>query len=332
MKKVFVTGGSGFVGSHLLHRLHQEDIETIALARSVQASNQIAASGARVIIGDLGESSSLRAAMAGCDTVFHLGAYLPDWDYDKAFKVNVEGTRALLECARQAGVRRVVYVSGTGVMVGHGPVRRVNEDVPRGPPVGVLSATRILSEEVALSASSRDLETVVVRFPYVWGQGDTLRPVLARLVRSGKFRWIGGGRHLVSICHVRNAVGGLLLAATHARPGAIYWIADDEVMPFRDFVTAQLAVDQLVPPDRSIPRVMALALAAVLPTLSRWGGERRPPLLTPTVARFLGQEITVDASRARRELGYRPLITWEQGLAGLEPLPTQRDYGALRAG
>jgi nucleoside-diphosphate-sugar epimerase len=327
MRRVFVTGGSGFVGSHLLRRLRQENIETVALARSASTSEQIASSGARVVVGDLGEPASLRQSMAGCDTVFHLGAYLPDWDYDKAYRVNVEGTRALLECARQAGVRRVVYVSGTGVMVGHGPVHNVDEDVPRGPQVGVLSATRILSEELAVSASSADLETVVVRFPYVWGQGDTLRPVLARLVRSGKFRWIGGGRHLVSICHVRNAVSGLLLAATQGRPGSIYWIADDDVMPFRDFVRAQLAVDRLTPPDRSISR----AMAAVMPTLSRWAGARRPPLLTPTVARFLGQEITVDASRARRELGYKPLVSWEQGLAALEPLPTASERAAAVA-
>jgi nucleoside-diphosphate-sugar epimerase len=331
MRKVFVTGGSGFVGSHLLRRLRQENIEAVALARSASTSEQIAASGARVVVGDLGEPASLRESMAGCDTVFHLGAYLPDWDYDKAYRVNVDGTRALLDGARQAGVRRVVYVSGTGVMVGHGPLRNVDEDMPRGPPVGVLSATRILSEALAISASSADFETVVVRFPYVWGQGDTLRPVLVRLVRSGKFRWIGGGRHLVSICHVRNAVSGLLLAATQGRLGSIYWIADDDVMPFRDFVMAQLAVDQLTPPESSIPRSLALALAAVLPTLSRWGGVRRPPLLTPTVARFLGQEITVDTSRARRDLGYRPLVSWEQGLAALEPLPAARERAAAPA-
>jgi nucleoside-diphosphate-sugar epimerase len=320
MQKVFVTGGSGFVGSHLIKALVGDGISVMALARSERAASRVRGSGASPVAGDLSDEETLHKGMVGCDTVFHLGSWLPDWDMKTARKVNIEGTRLLLQAARDEGVTRFVYVSGTGVMVGRGNVDHVDETVPRGPPVGVLSASRIQSEALVEAANDSRLATVVVRFPFVWGQGDTFRPVLIRLVKSGRFRWIGDGNQLISTCHVCNAVSGLLLAAMRGRPGHIYWIADPLPISFREFVQEQLAIDGLMAPEQSISKNTALALAAVLSAVSRFLGVKRPPMLTPTVVRFLSQKITVNDAKARSELGYRSLVDWERGLRELKPL------------
>jgi nucleoside-diphosphate-sugar epimerase len=217
-------------------------------------------------------------------------------------------------------VKRLVYASGIGVIIGDGPAINVDETHPRGRPVGVLCATRVQSEAIVEAASPASLETVIVRFPYVWGQGDTLRPALLRLIRSGRFRWIGGGHHLISICHVDDAVRGMILAASRGRPGAIYWIADDTPVELRAFVQAQLAIDGVSAPDRSVPSWLARLLADIMSfTLELVGSKRRSPL-TPTSVRFFGQQTTVDTTRARTELGFRPASRWPDGLFSLHPL------------
>ncbi|MES2937886.1 MAG: NAD-dependent epimerase/dehydratase family protein [Pseudomonadota bacterium] len=319
----FVTGGSGFLGGHLIEALARHGVPVRALARSQDSAARVRARGAEPALGDLDDVSVLRAAMRGCGTVFHAAAWLPDHDRDRAWRVNVRGTANILAAARAAGVRRVVYVSGTGVTIGSGPVVDWDEARGRGKPVGVLSASRIRCEEV-VEADPPDLEKVIVRFPYLWGNGDTFRPVVAGLVRSGRFRWIARGEHKVSVCHIDNAVHGLLLAATQGVPGRTYWIADDQAMPLKDFVQAQLDVDGLAAPATSMPFGLAKLLAELLPRAMKLAGIHRRSPLTPTTVRFLGQQITVNTARARRELGYRPVIGWEEGLRGLRPLAALR--------
>jgi nucleoside-diphosphate-sugar epimerase len=326
MKAAFVTGGSGFIGGHLARALAAKGIVVRALGRSATALDRVRALGAAPVEGDLDQRDALRAGMTGCDVVFHCAGYLKDWDRETACRVNIGGTRNVLAAARAAGVKRVVYASGIGVIVGDGPAIDVDETRPRGRPVGVLCATRVQSEADVEAANSSSLETVIVRFPYVWGPGDTLRPALLRLIRAGRFRWIGGGRHLVSICHVADAVQGMILAASTGRPGAIYWIADDKPVELRAFIQAQLAVDGVSAPDRSVPLWLARLVADASSFVLELVGSKRPSPLTPTTVRFLGQATTVDATCARTEIGFRPIARWPEALVTLRPLSQQEDH------
>jgi len=320
MDAAFVTGGSGFIGGKLIRALVANGVMVRALGRSGKALQKVGDLGATAIEGDLDDRDALRTGMANCDVVFHCASYLNDWDREAARRVNIVGTQNVLEAARAAGVKRIVYASGIGVIVGDGPAINVDETRPRGRPVGVLCATRVQSEAIVEAASSASLETVITRFPYVWGQGDTLRPILLRLIRSRRFRWVGGGHHLISICHVDDAVRGMILAASRGRPGAIYWIADDVRIELRAFVQAQLAVDGLSAPDRSVPPWLARLLADTMSFTLELVGSKRPSPLTPTSVRFLGQQTTVDTTRARTELGFRPASRWPDALFTLRPL------------
>jgi nucleoside-diphosphate-sugar epimerase len=163
-----------------------------------------------------------------------------------------------------------------------------------------------------------EFETVVVRPRFVWGPGDTtVLPGLSEAVRSGQFRWIGGGRHRTSTTHVDNVIEGLWLGATRGAPGAAYFVTDGEPVVFRDFVTKLLATQGLEPGDGELPLPLATAIAV--------GGEaawRRLPLPgSPPITRMVlwlsSQECTIDISRARAELGYTPVKSIDDGLAEL---------------
>jgi nucleoside-diphosphate-sugar epimerase len=175
-----------------------------------------------------------------------------------------------------------------------------------------------MAEQRALAANGPDLATVVVRPRFIWGRGDTvLLPGLVAAMKSGAWFWFGGGRHKSSTCHVRNVCAGLLLAAEKGRGGEIYFLTDGEPLEFRDFVTRMVRTQGVEPPAREAPLWLGDALARITEWL--WqefpiGGE---PPLTRTAMNLFFREVTVSDAKARGELGYRPVVSVEQGLAEL---------------
>jgi nucleoside-diphosphate-sugar epimerase len=180
-------------------------------------------------------------------------------------------------------------------------------------------STKALAEQAVRQANRPgSFETVVVRPRFVWGPGDaTVLPALVAAVRSGQFRWIGGGRHRTSTTHVDNVAEGLLLGALRGVPGAAYFVTDGEPVVFRDFVTRLLATQGVEAPDGELPVAVARALAAA--GEAAWSRLPLPgsPPLTRMALWVSSLECTIDISRARAELGYAPVVSIEEGLAGL---------------
>jgi nucleoside-diphosphate-sugar epimerase len=180
------------------------------------------------------------------------------------------------------------------------------------------SATKARAEQLVQAASRDGFETVIVRPRFVWGAGDTtLLPVLVQMVRSGRFAWIGGGRHRTSTTHVENTVEGLVLGALRGRPGEVYFVTDGEPVVFREFVSELLDTQGVRPPTRSMPVGLAAALAN--------GGEGAWRLLhlpgRPPLTRFAywvsAQECTITIEKARAQLAYEPVVSIADGLAEL---------------
>jgi nucleoside-diphosphate-sugar epimerase len=315
--KAFLTGGSGFIGGALIERLRSEGWEVRALARSDAAEAAVRERGASPVRGDLGDAEALEGGSVGCDVCFHAAAKVEDWGDPADFeRLNVAGTANVIAAARAAGVRRLVHVGTEAALTAGQALVGVDEGAPLRPDSQFLySASKAKAEQLVRDANGDGLETVVVRPRFVWGRGDTtLLPAIAELVRSGRFRWIGGGRHLTDTTHVDNTVEGLWLGATEAPAGGVYFVTDGEPVVFRDFVTRMLATQGVDMPDKSVPAGVASAAAA---TAERaWRLLRRPgsPPLTRFAVWVSSKECTLDISRARQELGYEPVRTREEGL------------------
>jgi nucleoside-diphosphate-sugar epimerase len=320
MTNAFVTGGSGFVGGALIERLRREGWDVRALARSERAAARVRELGAEPAMGDLEDHAALRAGAERCEVAFHAAAKVEDWGDPADFeRLNVRGTQNVVDACRDAGVRRLVHVGTEAALMAGQPLVNVDEEAPLRPDSAALySSSKAKAEQLVRDANGNGIETVVVRPRFVWGRGDTsLLPQIIEMVRSGRFRWVGGGRQLTATTHIDNTVEGLWLGATKAPAGGVYFVTDGEAVVFREFLTRMLGTQGVTIPDKSAPPGVARVAAAAAERiwrLLRLGGA---PPLTRFAVWVSSQECTIDTGRAERELGYRPVTSREQGLAEL---------------
>jgi nucleoside-diphosphate-sugar epimerase len=319
--RAFVTGGSGFVGKRLITELRGRGHAVRALGRSEAARKEVSDAGAEPWEGDLSDVEVLKRGMEGCEVVFHSAAVVKMWGPRADFHaVNVRGTEHVLEAARAVGVKRLVHVSSEAVLVDGTPLVNVDETRPLPEqPLGHYAATKNAAERLVLSVNSPELATVAVRPRFVWGLGDNgILPALIEAVKSGRFRWVDGGHYKTSTCHVANCVEGMMLAAEKGQGGQAYFLTDGAPVDFRDFITALLKTQGVDPGRKTIPRGFAQGVATVSELLWNFLWLPGSPPITRSEVLLVGDEVTVNDAKARRELGYQGVISREAGLRELE--------------
>ncbi len=320
MSTAFVTGGSGFIGGRLTERLVADGIHVRALARSDRSAAAVEARGAEAVRGDLSDVEAITAGATGADTAYHLAAHVEQsGPWADFVRDNVTGTENVLAATKAAGVESFVHCGTEAALIAGEPLRNVDETAPLRPDsTAPYPATKARAEQAVRAADTDGFRTVVIRPRFVWGVGDTtLLPSMIEMVESGKFAWIGGGKQLTDVTHVDNVIEGLLLGARHGRGGEAYFVTDGEPVVFREFVSALLETQGVTAPKRSIPTWLAGPLAAGCEGLWRIAPLPGHPPLTRFVYWVSSQECTIDISKARRELGYRPIKERAEGLAEL---------------
>ncbi len=317
---MFVTGGSGFVGRNLIRALVARGDRVRALSRSERSDAALKALGAEPVRGDLDDAQALTAGTRGCSVIFHVAAEVAEWGPRERFeRGNVQGTRNLLEAARQSGVPVFVHVSTEAVLADGSPLIGVDESRPRpARPYPRYPATKAAAEALVQAASTASLRTSIVRPRFIWGADDTsVLLQLVEAVKTGRFLWMDGGRYPTSTCHVANVVEGMLLAAEKGGAGEIYFLTDGAPVALRDFITRMLATQGVQIPDKSVPNRVVKILGTVCESV--WDLLHLPgkPPVTRMAATLFGQSVTVRDSKARRELGYRGKVSIEEGLKDL---------------
>lgn len=321
-RRALVTGGSGFVGGHLIPRLAKAGWQVRAIGRSAASCAAVAALGAEACEADLSDAAALERAMAGVDAVFHVAAHFRLWGPYRLFHaMNVEGTRNVVDAAMRAGVRRVVYVSAAAVVMGRPePQFGVTEDAPlQRMPFAPYAATKAEAEEYVRAASGRceGFSTVTIRPPFIWGPDMPALDQIVQAVKSGQFMWVEGGGQALSTCHVENLCHALLLAADRGEDGAAYFVSDGADTTLKQFLMSLMASRAVNPGNRSIPFAMAWTMAGVMGIVWRLLRLRSEPLITRQMLRLIGKDFTLDISRARAELGYAPVMTTGDGFRGM---------------
>jgi nucleoside-diphosphate-sugar epimerase len=331
MRRCLVTGATGAVGPRLLQALHDGGWGIRVLARHPDRS-AIAVPGAELLRGDITDAASLAPAMDGIDTVFHLASLLhvvnpPPSLRAEYERVNVAGTANVVNAARSAGVRRLVFFS-TIAVYGAYRGRPFGEEDPCEPETDY-GRTKLEAERVVLGDTRADGPPLgtVLRLAAVYGPG--IKGNYARLVRAvarGRFVGVGPGENRRALVHDRDVARAALLAAEqHAAAGKVYNVADDQPHRLREIIEAIAAGLGRTPPRWHVPLGPALGLAGLAERVSAALG-MTPPIRRATIEKYV-EDVVVDAARIGRELGFTPQVDLRAGWA--DTAAGMRASGAL---
>jgi nucleoside-diphosphate-sugar epimerase len=315
-KTALVTGATGFIGGRLSERLlSEEGVKVRALVRDLTKANALSWKGVELVQGDITDSASVRRAMAGGQLVFHCAAIMHDGTAtrEEFRRVNVGGTRNVLEAATDTGVERLIYVSSIAVY-GISPKEATSEEDPYQPCGLSYCDTKIEAEELAFrSHRENGLPLVVIRPANVYGPRSSFWTVgLVMMIKSGALTLIDGGRGMSNHVYVDNLVDAMILAAKNdAAVGEAFIISDGARTPWTDFLAGYARMVGRDPlPSMSKSRAWLVGLMNELASHVT----RKSPGLTRAIVGFWTQTGTFDISKARNVLGYEPRITLDEGM------------------
>jgi len=316
--KVFVTGGSGFVGGHAIERL-TKDHDVVAMARSEKSASVVRGFGARAVSAELGAVSP--QLLEGVDAIVHSAAYAEEWGTREQFwSANVDGTTQLLDAAKKAGVKRFVHIGTEAAVFDGHPLVDIDETHPYPAHQRYLySETKAEAERRVLAAKTASFETLSIRPRMVWGPRDaSVLPAIVRMAKAGSFAWLDGGRHLTSTTHVLNVADALALALERGRSGESYFVTDEGTRTIREFVTALAATRGVdLSKAASVPGWLARPLSAIVEGAYRVAGAERTPPMTRFAIAMMSRTVTIKIDKARAELGYAPRISVDEGLRAM---------------
>jgi dihydroflavonol-4-reductase len=305
--RALVTGATGFVGANVVRELLADGTAVRALVRSTSDRRALAGLSVEIAVGDLAEPATLAAALARVDVLYHVAADYRLWAADPGvlYRVNVEGTRAILRAAEASGVRRIVYTSSVGTLgiPSDGTPGREDTPVTLADMVGDYKRSKFLAEREAEAAAARGLPVVVVNPSAPVGPGDwkptPTGKMLVDYLRGWMLAYVDTGLNVV---HVRDVARGHILAAARGRIGERYILGNAAGNLTLPAMFARLApLTGVAAPRVRLPHSGALAIGTVCEWVARLTG-REPPV-SRTAVRMARKRMFFDPGKAVRELG-----------------------------
>jgi nucleoside-diphosphate-sugar epimerase len=324
MKKILVTGANGFIGQHLVKRLLLEGNEVRGTSYKERPLYFFKSNEIEWRSVDLQKEVSLSGIAKNVSCIYHLAA-IPNNDFSKTwedfYNVNVRGTAALLNEAKNAGIKRFVYISTVEASgYGDGINPRKESDEPR--PDNNYGKSKLQAEQMVLNGSW-PFECVVVRLPAIYGPGTFLIvPKLFGMVKHGFYPFIGSGNALMDFCYVENAVQAIVLAGTSPEAdGELFYVSDERSYSIKEIVGTIAAAMKKRVLMIHIPRWVAYIIAWL------WESAAKtfpfPPLVSPTSKKpFFTRETVwwttrnvniVSTEKIRKTLGYTPSVSLIRG-------------------
>ena len=316
MKKVLVTGATGFLGKYVVEELVEHGYQVRAFGRSRAIGQSLVNASVTFIQGDLTNQEDLTKACQEMDMVVHAGALSTVWGpWEDFYQTNVLGTKYVLEACREAKIERLVYVSSPSIYAAPRDQLDIKEsDVPQENRLNNYIRSKLASEK--LFKDYPDVSSVILRPRGLFGIGDTsILPRVLNLSQKIGIPLIGDGRQLMDMTCVENVALAIRLALeTPQAAGEVYNITNGEPRAFRNLIEETLRGLGYPIRYRKIPAPLVSAISSSLEFIYKSLKLKGEPALTRYTYYLLRYSQTLDISKAERDLGYRPKITISEGI------------------
>jgi dihydroflavonol-4-reductase len=307
--KVFVTGGTGFIGGEVARQLRARGDDVVCLVRSPEKAGKLTELGCEIVAGDLGDAEAIRAAMGGCDAGVHAAAMyevgIPASQHPAMWEANVAGTERVLAVAREAGLPKLVYVSTVGVFGNtHRKVVDESYEHPGREFTSYYEETKLEAHRIAKRAIADGLPAIVVQPGGVYGPGDTSQVAdLLEQFLAGKLPLLPFPELGICLTHVEDIAAGILLALDKGKTGETY-VLSGPVTTMRDAIEVVAGLSGRKAPKRAMPVGLMKALTPIGPLVGKLMGQ--PPNLRELISSADGVTFWATHEKATRELGYTP--------------------------
>ena len=316
MKKVLVTGATGFLGKYVVEELVEHGYQVRAFGRNRAIGQSLVNASVTFIQGDLTNQEDLTKACQEMDMVVHAGALSTVWGpWEDFYQTNVLGTKYVLEACREANIERLVYVSSPSIYAAPRDQLDIKEsDAPQENSLNNYIRSKLASEK--LFKDYPDVSSVILRPRGLFGIGDTsILPRVLNLSQKIGIPLIGDGRQLMDMTCVENVALAIRLALeTPQAAGEVYNITNGEPRVFRDLIEETLRGLGYPIRYRKIPAPLVSAISSILEFIYKNLKLKGEPALTRYTYYLLRYSQTLDISKAERDLGYRPKITISEGI------------------
>jgi nucleoside-diphosphate-sugar epimerase len=318
-KTIFITGGTGLVGSHVIAEALRRGHRVKALVRSSSDTKLLDEWGVTKVPGDLDDADALRRGVEGCDWVINCAAKVGDWGTLEEFRrLNVGAFRKLLDAAVGAKPERFVHVSSLGVYEGRDHFGTDETTPPAANSLDPYTRSKTEAEALALEYyRDKGLPVAIVRPGFIYGERDrTVLPKLIYNLRRGIFRYFGSGKQAMNCIYVKNLVYGIFLAAEKPEAvGEVFNLTDGARVSKEEFIGQVAELCGLPRPTKHLPLGVARFLSNTIERVAKLRGRTTPPILNKARFKFIGLNLDFSVEKARRVLGYQPPYTTSEGLA-----------------
>ena len=317
--KVFITGGTGFLGSHLANTLTERGIESTFIGRNEKLGRAYESKLAKFEKCDTNDEKRVQELMKGHTHVIHSAAFTSPWGRPEDFKsANLDATISLLKVAKANNVERFLQISTPSVYATNYARFSIRESEPLQKTfLNDYALTKYQAELEVLKAEKEGLFTVRFRPQGIFGPGD--QAVFPRIISTAKRGFIpvvGDGSNMIDISYVANVVDGVLTAldTSNAIRGKVYNLSNDE--PISNYGVIRDVLGRLGIPykEKRLPFAVAYALGGAMEFISRNFQNYREPILTRYMAATLALTRTLNIEEAKRDLNYKPKVSMAEGL------------------
>jgi nucleoside-diphosphate-sugar epimerase len=316
--RYLITGATGCVGGHIAEACVGRGDAVSTIARLSSDTGLLDRLGVTIHRGDLVDTEVVRKAVADSDVVVHCAAKVGDWGPVEEYRaVNVEALRGLLEACKDKGLKRFVHMSSLGVYAArHHFDTNETEPLPAQHMDGY-TQTKVEAEQLALLYHrEHGVPVVALRPGFIYGPRDrTVLPRIITMLRERRLPYIGGGTRAMNTIYVGNLVDAVFLAVDKPQAvGQVYNLTDGEFVSKRRFFDAVADGAGLERPQRSVPLWVARLAALFLEGRARKRGDAEAPRLTQARLKLLGLNLGFSIEKAKRELGYQPRVSFDDGI------------------
>ena len=316
--KIFITGATGFIGSHLVKTLQEKNnCEIKCLVRKNSETETLQKCDVELFFGDLLDENSLKEGVQDCNVIYHLAGKVFAQKIEDFLDVNVTGTKNLLEAAVSAKIEKFIYFSSIAAV---GPNRKLDvllsEDSPCRPITSYGKSKYEAEKLVHAFSKNYELPSIIIRPPMVYGPGatDCRSAKLFKMIREKKFIFIGNGKNKLNTCYIENLIHGVLLLNEKKKilGEKIFFFADAEVSTMQELVNLIAAKEGVKVNNIHIPVICAKFLAMILQGLGKV--LHFTPMINLEMVGELINSWNYDMTLGTRELGYVPKVQLHDGI------------------